>query len=313
MATFSLNMPEQAGVTGLTATVRRITGSTVNSTPAVLTEGATGVFTATIAEALDGVLYKIEVKDSGSTLVATLTYHANSITGDVSIISATAEQADGGYEFTGGFVDRTTGAAGASDQGSNTLYTQDMVNNQQWLRFGFDATQQATNDDPYWSNPAPSPAAGIGLFGGDHMPAGVTSMFDFSPNDALFSPEGTTNEGESYTAANGSFDFSQCVVGDLALVRFDFNVLPQIANTTLEVALIWQNVNTVNNGRYTFALTGEPQFYGTGTVGRTFLARPLISAYFASQEDVDAKALLAIRADNPIQIQPLTTLSTIQR
>ena len=32
------------------------------------------------------------------------------------------------------------------------------------------------------------------------------------------------------------------------------------------------------------------------------MTRPLLSAYFASDEDVNARALLAIRADNPIQI-----------
>jgi hypothetical protein len=38
-----------------------------------------------------------------------------------------------------------------------------------------------------------------------------------------------------------------------------------------------------------------------------------MSAYFASQEDVNARALPAIRADNEILIQPLTTLCTIVR
>ena len=136
MATFSLNMPEKAGVTGLTATVLRITGSVVNSTPAALTEGATGVFSATIAEALDGVLYKIEVKDSGSALVSILTYHANSITGYVSIISATAEASDGGYEFTGGFADRPAGQTGADEVGGSVDYTQALADSETWLRFG---------------------------------------------------------------------------------------------------------------------------------------------------------------------------------
>ena len=137
-------------------------------------------------------------------------------------------------------------------------------------------------------------------------------MFDFG-----FSASGYSDAVEAgslqYTAASGSFDFTQCVAGDLALVRFDFNVLPQIANTTLEVGLIWQTRDANDSPTFTFALTGDPIFFGTGTVGRTFLSRPLLSAYFASQEDVNARALLAVRADNPIQIQPLTTLTTIQR
>ena len=232
--------------------------------------------------------------------------------GEIDPYGAAGEQSDGGYEFTGGFADRTTGAAGASATGSNVFYTQAMVNDQVWRRLGFDAAQQQTNDFAYWTEPAPAPTAGVGLFGGSYMPSGVTSMFDFDFNVSSYSDEVTTGDLR-YTAAEGSFDFSECKAGDLALVRFDFNVLPQIANTTLEVALIWQTRLSDGTPTFTFALTGDPQFYGTGTVGRTFLARPILSAYFASQEDVNARALLAIRADNPIQIQPLTTLTTIQR
>ena len=223
-----------------------------------------------------------------------------------------AKKGQGGYEFTGGFADRTTGTAGASDVGSNVSYTNAMVSSETWLRFGFDPTQQVTNDSAYWSDPTPAATDGIGLFGGSYMPADVTSMFDFS-----FSSPTYSNAIESgplqYTAANGSYDFTECKAGDLALVRFDFNVLPQIANTTLEVGLIWQTRDADDNATFTFALTGSATFFGTGTVGKTFLQRPLITAYFASNEDVNARALPAIRADNPVQIQPLTTLSAIVR
>jgi hypothetical protein len=219
---------------------------------------------------------------------------------------------DGGYEFTAGFSDRTTGTAGASDVGTNVLYTQSMVDSEKWLRFGFSASQQAANDSAYWTEPTPKPTTGVGLFGGSYMPSGVSSMFDFSFDEPSFS--GSLDSGDlQYNAASGSFDFTECKPGDLALVRFDFNVLPQVANTTLEVALIWQTRLSDGTPTYTFALNGDPMFFGTGTVGRTFLNRPIISAYFASEEDVNARALLAIRADNPVQVQPLTTLSTIQR
>lgn len=236
---------------------------------------------------------------------------------DLDAYSTTAEidekvtRADGGYEFTGGFTDRTTGQAGASAIGTNVNYTQQMVNEDRWLRFGFDPAQQASLDTAYWTSPAPEPTTGVGLFGGLHMPAGVSNLFDFDFNSAEYS--NASDGGTKFTAANGSFDFTQCRPGDLALVRFDFNVLPQIANTTLEVALIWQTRNAQDEATFTFALTGDPMFFGTGTTGRTFLSRPLLSAYFASDEDVNARALLAIRADNPVQIQPLTTLVTIQR
>lgn len=235
----------------------------------------------------------------------------SSKSGNVSQVFATNRAAEGGYEFTGGFTDRTTGTAGASDLGSNVQYTQEMVDEGRWLRFGFDATQQASNDNPYWSDPTPASATGIGLFGGSYMPGGVASLFDFDDNG----PYNTAVESGNfqYTAAGGSFNFRDCNPGDLALIRFDFNCLPQIANTTLEIALIWATRDANDSITYTFALTGEPIFYGQGSVGRTFLNRPILSAYFASQEDVNARALFAIRADNVIQVQPLTTLCTIVR
>lgn len=222
------------------------------------------------------------------------------------------DKSNGGYEFTGGFADRTTGLAGQSDVGSNVLYTQDMVDNGRWMRLGFDSTQQATNDVPYWTEPTPALTTGIGLFGGSYMPEGVTSLFDFSFNSSDYS-DAVEAGSLQYTAANGSLDFTQCNTGDLALVRFDFNIVPQVANTTLEIGLIWQTRDATDTPTATFQLTSEPIFYGTGTVGRTFLNRPIISAYFASNEDVNARALPAIKADNQVQIQPLTILNTIQR
>jgi len=310
MATVTLNIPSQAGQVGLTLDILKARHREVLESGIALTEGASGVFSGTSVDSLGGTIYVMAVRNSGGDVVETLTYRANDAPSIGS--GAVSVRSDGGYEFTGGFADRTTGTAGASDVGSNVFYTQDMVNADRWLRFGFDTTQQATNDSAYWAEPTPAPTAGVGLFGGSYMPANVTSMFDFDFNASTYSDAVETGDFQ-YTAADGSFDFSQCVAGDLALVRFDFNVLPQIANTTLEVALIWQTRLSDGTPTFTFALTGDPMFYGTGTVGRTFLARPLLSAYFASQEDVNARALLAIRSDNPIQIQPLTTLATIQR
>jgi hypothetical protein len=311
MALITITRPSLAGQTGLTIDLVRARHKEVLESGVSLTEGATGVFTATVSSSMGGYMYLIVIKDSSDDTVETLTYSTSSPIGGGLSVSA-GKEADGGYEFTAGFADRTTGTGGASDVGSNVSYTQDMVNNDRWLRFGFDSTQQATNDVAYWTEPTPASTAGVGLFGGSYMPSGVTSMFDFDFNASTYSDAVETGDFQ-YTAADGSLDFSQCVAGDLALVRFDFNVLPQIANTTLEVALIWQTRLSDGTPTFTFALTGDPMFYGTGTVGRTFLARPMISAYFASQEDVNARALLAIRADNPIQIQPLTTLTTIQR
>jgi hypothetical protein len=248
---------------------------------------------------------------------------------------------DGGYEFTGGFIDRTNGQSGAVDIGTDTLYTQAMADNSEFYRFGFNSTRQLANDKPYWTNGAggaseapgaiygadannlptgftmdgsnayPDAYQGKGLFSGAYMPANVNSMFNYADNTAYNQAQ---NSGTlQYNAATGSYDMSECLTGDKCIFRVDFNVTPQVANTTLEVGLIWQTRDANDAATFTFFLAGEPIFFGQGSVGKTYLSRPLITAYLASIEDVNARALPAVRADNPIILQPLTTLFTIVR
>jgi hypothetical protein len=185
-----------------------------------------------------------------------------------------------------------------------------MADDDRWLRFGFSEAARDANDSAYFpvgSGYDPSK----GLFGGEHLPRNCEGLISFNDNTAYNS---SSIVGDlKYNAADGSLDFTTCRVGDLALVRFDFNVIPQVANTTIEIAMIWQTRDADNNATFTFPLTGTPVFYGTGSVGKTFLNRPILSAYFASSEDVNARALLAVRSDNPIQVAPLTTLVSIQR
>ncbi len=217
---------------------------------------------------------------------------------------------EGGYEFTGGFSDRLSGQSGSNDFGTLVAYTQEMADDDRWLRFGFSEAARDANDSAYFpvgSGYDPSK----GLFGGEHLPRNCEGLISFNDNTAYNS---SSIVGDlKYNAADGSLDFTTCRVGDLALVRFDFNVIPQVANTTIEIAMIWQTRDADNNATFTFPLTGTPVFYGTGSVGKTFLNRPILSAYFASSEDVNARALLAVRSDNPIQVAPLTTLISIQR
>ena len=245
----------------------------------------------------------------------TTTVDASGVASDGDL-EANAIATGGGYEFTGAFTARTNelGQSGANDFGTFVGYTQDMVDADQWLRFGFNTAAQTANDVAYWSDPPPSGDfdQSKGLFGGEHLPAGVDNLFDFDFNASTYS-DAVTGQGLNYTAADGSFDFSSCKVGDLALVRFDFNVIPQVSNTTLEIALIWQTRLADGTPTFAFPLTGTPIFYGAGSTGQTFLNRPILSAYFASNEDVNARALLAIKADNPIQVAPLTTLAIINR
>ena len=217
-----------------------------------------------------------------------------------------------GYEFTAGFADRTTGTAGATDIGSDIEYTPQMVADKRWYRFGFSPTAQITNDQPYWTNPTPASSDGIGLFGGLHMPLNTTTLFDFSYSDTDYSSVTSFNSGDlQVTAANGSFDFRQVEAGSLILVRFDFNATPTVSNTNLEVAMIWSTRDPDDNITFTFPLTHQPVVFGSSTAGITTLCRPMLSAYMASSEDVNARALLAVRSDQPIFIQPLTTLVTV--
>jgi hypothetical protein len=220
-----------------------------------------------------------------------------------------SDGADSGYEFTGGFAERTTGLTG-SELGSNVQYTQEQATAGIWKRFGFSSAQQIANDVEYWGEDREGFDQTKGLMGGLNMPSGFNNMFLF--DDTELSAAVTTGDLQ-YTAANGSYDFSDTKQGDRILVRFSFNVVPQVANTTLEVGLIFATRDENDAVTFTFPLTAQPIFYGTGTQGQAYLNRVEMSAYVASPEDINARALPAIRADNPILIQPLTTLYTVVR
>jgi len=249
--------------------------------------------------------------------IQSLSFGSNEI--NQTTLDSALRESQAGQEFTGGFADRTTGQSGATDLGTNVQYTQAMVTDRRWYRFGFSQAQQVANDVPYWTDPTPAPAAGVGLFGGSQMPFGVTSLYDFT--DTSLSAEfstldqlgGVNGNGLNYTAATGSLDLTQCRIGDFLQCRFDFNIVPQVANTTVEVGLIWATRDSSDTVTFQFALTAQPIFFGTGTVGKSYLSRPIISAYFASNEDINARALPAVRADNPVLVQPLTVLTRISR
>lgn len=224
--------------------------------------------------------------------------------------AARQEPNDTGYEFTGGFAERTTGQSGANDLGSNVQYTQAQADAGVWKRFGFSSTQQSANDVEYWGETRAGFDQTKGLMGGLNMPEGFDNMFLF--DDTALSAAVTAGDLQ-YTAANGSYDFSSCKQGDRVLVRFSFNVVPQVANTTLEVGLIFATRDENDAVTFTFPLTAQPIFYGTGSQGKAYLNRVELSVYVASPEDINARALPAIRADNQILIQPLTTLYTVVR
>jgi hypothetical protein len=242
--------------------------------------------------------------------VSTAVGGAGSITDAAVANLPSVQSANGGYEFTGGFTDRTTGSAGANDLGTNVQYSTEQATAKTWMRFGFDRARQIANDNQYWGETDSDFDQTKGLFGGLHMPSGVTSLIDFE--DSSHSAADTAS-ALKYTAATGSYDITQCNVGDRVQVRFSFNAVPQVANSTLEVGLIWATRDANDNVTFTFPLTTQPIFYGTDATSAAYLNRVEMSAYIASQEDVNARALPAIRCNNRILIQPLSTLITIVR
>ena len=220
------------------------------------------------------------------------------------------KESSGGLEFSGGFEDRTTGNSGSSDSWEQRTVHSSTSCCKHLRRFGFSAARQVANDNQYWGETDPAFDQSKGLFGGLQMPSGVTDLFDF--DDTSFG-DAVTVGNNPHTAANGSYDLSQCNKGDLVNIRFSFNCVPQHANTTMEVGLIWATRDADDNVTFTFPLTTQPIFFGTGTQGVANLNRVEMTAYLASDEDLNARALPAIRANNEILIQPLSTLITIIR
>ena len=222
-----------------------------------------------------------------------------------------------GQEFTGGFEDRTvaSGQSGANALGSNVQYTTAQATAGQWNRFGINTARQQANDIEYWGETDPAFDQAKGLFGGLQMPTDVNNLFDFA--DTSFASAATaqqiTDFGIDFSAGNGSYDLTECRVGDWVNIRFSFNCVPQVGNTTLEVGLIWATRDENNDITFIFPLTTQPIFYGTGSQGIARLNRVQMTAYLASAQDINARALPAIKADNEILIQPLSTLITIVR
>lgn len=215
-----------------------------------------------------------------------------------------------GYEHTGAFADKPTDNSFVWQAGTGIEYTQADVDADLWKVFSLSRTVHDAVDNPYWTDPTPTGNTGIGLFQGANLPNGFDGLFDF---DHDFDTEYPGSSGTGYEGSTGRIDLSDCQPGDQLRVRFDFNAIPQIANTTIEPALWYSNRNASDDITFTFPLTAQPVFYGTGTVGNTYLNRVELSAWVTSSEDVNSLSLPAIKSDNPITIQPLGLLVTILR
>mgnify|MGYP001483126506 CR=1 FL=1 len=235
---------------------------------------------------------------------------SDAIQGDFLTLDTVPKNGESGYSHTGAFAGKPTTNNYVWQAGNGITYTTDDVNNNRFKVFSLDPAIHSAVDNPYWSTPTPTGNTGIGLFQGANLPANVDRLFDYNYvyNDN-YSSTGTSG----FEGSTGRIDLSDCVYGDQLRVRFDFNVIPQIANTTIEPALWYSNRDDSDNITFTFPLTAQPIFYGTGTVGNTYLNRIEISAWITSNEDVNALTLPAIKSDNQVIIQPLGLLTTIIR
>ena len=217
---------------------------------------------------------------------------------------------DSGYSHTGAFAGKPLSNNYVWEAGTGISYTQADVDSGVYKVFSLDNDVHLAVDNPYWSTPDVSGDSNVGLFNGYALPEGVTSLFDYAYD---FDTEYPGSSGTGFEGSTGRIKLNDLQYGDQIRVRFDFNVIPQIANTTVEPALWYSNRNDSDNITFTFPLTSSPIFYGTGSVGNTFLNRVDISAWIISNEDVNALTLPAIKSDNPVIIQPLGILVTVIR
>jgi hypothetical protein len=220
------------------------------------------------------------------------------------------EKVSAGYSHTGAFAGKPLDNSYVWEAGTGISYTQADVDAGSYKVFSLDNDVHLAVDNPYWSTPDVSGDANVGLFNGYALPEGVSSLFDYTYDyDANY----PSSSGTGYEGSTGRIRLNDLRYGDQIRARFDFNVIPQIANTTIEPALWYSNRNASDDITFTFPLTSSPVFYGTGSVGNTFLNRVDISAWIISDEDVNALALPAIKSDNPVIIQPLGILLTVIR
>jgi len=221
-----------------------------------------------------------------------------------------AKKAKSGYSRTGAFSSKPSGSNYIWQEGEGVSYSQDDVDASTYKVFSLSRASHTAVDNPYWSVPPPSGKAGIGLFQGANLPSGVSTLFDYDYDYDIANP---SSSGTGFEGSMGRIKLNDLNYGDQLRVRFDFNVIPQIANTTIEPALWYSNRDINDVITATFPLTAQPIFYGSGTSGNTYLNRVEISAWITSIEDINALALPSIKSDNPVIIQPLGILTTIIR
>lgn len=202
-----------------------------------------------------------------------------------------------GYAFTGGFAGKPSNNNYVWEGGTAISLAAG-----EYTHMQFDSTVQAAVDSPYWGSPVPTGNGahiGADVFEGIHLPDGVTQLFDY---DYVWADGGV-----------GRIDVSGAQPGDLLRVRMDYNVIPSIANSVIEAALDFSTRDIDDNVTFQFYLTANPSTFGNTSAGQTYLLRTEMTAYFASNEDVNALVRPVIRCNNICQVQPISILAILQK
>jgi hypothetical protein len=239
---------------------------------------------------------------------------------DQKVLEDILEKSKTGYSHTGAFAGKPLSNNYVWESGDGVFYTQQDVEDDLYKVFSLDYDVHLAVDNPYWSVPATSGQKGIGLFEGSNLPVGVSSLVDYqydydTENSSIthqyYALNGGTQTG--YEGSTGRIKLNDCNYGDLLRVRFDFNVIQQVPDTTITPALWYSNRNDNDEITFTFDLTAQPIKLGSSNLGQARLNRIPLSAWITSNEDVNALILPAIKSDNPVIIQPLGLLITISR
>lgn len=217
---------------------------------------------------------------------------------DSSTSTSTGESVDRfGYAFTGGFAGKPADNNYVWENGTAISLAAG-----EYTHMQFDSTVQAAVDAPYWGSPVPTGNGahiGADVFEGIHLPDGVQQLFDY---DYVWADGGV-----------GRIDVSGAQPGDLLRVRMDYNVIPSIANSVIEAALDFSTRDIDDNITFQFYLTANPSTFGNTSAGQTYLLRTEMTAYFASNEDVNALIRPVIKCNNICQVQPLSILAILQK
>jgi hypothetical protein len=226
------------------------------------------------------------------------------------------DAAKSGEEFTGAFAIKDISSGLPFDfpaQGWGANYIQYEparavagTTQEKVLPFSLDAAVQQYSDDNS-TLPGPLPDhTGVGHFGGAFMPPGVTRLFDFN----VVVPGGDLFTGNDVA---GSIDLSQVNLGDQIWIRMDYAIIPQVQNTRITPVVWMRTRDGAGNIVSEFELAGVTFTPEDSTIGQETLIRATVSAYVASELDLNALLHPAIRSDRTVRIKPLTLRVIVSR